>query len=99
MRAIDKFLPDEANRRLFPGFIAFCLAAVGVTLVFIAQAIDSLWISPWLALLGVIMALLGILGGFICIIYGYWSMLRSFWLSRRKKSVDSTSNKSQERTE
>jgi len=68
MSLIDKFLPNDANRRLFLGFIAFLVALVGVILGFTAAAIES----KLLGVVGYIITVIGVLGGFVFIGYRWY---------------------------
>lgn len=72
VHAPSKFLPDRNNRRLFPGFVAFCVAGVGVALGFIGQARS--W--RWLTLLAFPVVAVGVLGGLVFILRGWWQIYR-----------------------
>jgi hypothetical protein len=75
MRGLEKFLPNEANRRMFPGFIAFVVAGIGVALGFFASAISVRWLS----ILAFAITLIGVLGGFVFILHGWWRVGRGDW--------------------
>ncbi|GAB1266990.1 hypothetical protein NBRC116493_02430 [Aurantivibrio infirmus] len=63
----DKFLPDQNNKRMFPGFVVFCVVLIGVLLGFIA----SYFKFKFLFIISITMTLIGILCGFILIAYGW----------------------------
>jgi len=75
MGAFQKFLPNEMNRRMFPGFVAFCVAAVGAALGFIASAMSL----RWLGIAAVVLVGLGVAGGFVFILHGWWRIWRGDW--------------------
>jgi hypothetical protein len=75
MGILEKFLPSEAVRRIFPGFIAFCVAGIGVALGAVASAASV----PWLGILATAIVMLGVFGGFVFILYGWWRILRGDW--------------------
>ena len=66
--ALQRFLPNEANRRLFPGFVCFGIAAVGVALGFLGWAAEL----RWLALIAFLVTAAGVVGGFSWIAYVWW---------------------------
>jgi len=66
MSLINKFLPNDDNRRLFPGFVAFLVALGGVILGFTAAAIES----RLLGVVGYIITVIGVLGGVVFVGYG-----------------------------
>ena len=66
MNWLDRFLPDQANRSLAPGFFAFLIAALG----FVVNAIGWAVGMRWLALVGFILGAVGIGGGFIAVAIG-----------------------------
>lgn len=68
---LDKFLPNAANRWLFPGFVCFCVAGLGAALGFLAWLLEQ----RWLAFVGYIITASGVLGGFIFIAHRWWQML------------------------
>ena len=58
MAKLDTFLPNRESRLMFPGFIAFAIAAVGVALGFTSQ-----WLSvPWLDPVAFVITAIGVLG-------------------------------------
>lgn len=65
---LQKFLPNEAHRRLFPGFLCFCIGAFGVALGFGAWALE--W--RWLGYLAYGITTIGVFGGGCAILYGWW---------------------------
>lgn len=67
----SKFLPDENNKRLLPGFIAFCMAAVGVALGFLASQVNS---KP-LSIFSVCVVFVGVAGGFAFVMRGIFNIL------------------------
>ena len=64
----NTFLPNEANRRLFPGFVAFCVALGGVTLGFVA----SYFAIGWLSRIAFVITVVGVAGGFVFVAHGWW---------------------------
>jgi hypothetical protein len=75
VRGLDKFLPNDANRRMFPGFVAFCAAGAGVALGFIASATSL----RWLGVLAFAITALSVLAWFVFILHGWWRILRGDW--------------------
>jgi hypothetical protein len=75
MRSLEKFLPNEANRRMFPGFVALCLAGAGVALGFIASTLSL----RWLGIVALALAAMGVFGGFVFILHGWWRIFRGDW--------------------
>ena len=73
MSLINKFLPDEANRRLFPGFVAFLVALLGVILGFIASAIES----NVFGVVAYVITVIGVLGGLVFVGYGWFRTMFS----------------------
>jgi hypothetical protein len=69
---LKDFLPNANNQRLFPGFVAFCVAGLGVALGFIAFAMSI----RWLALLAFFITVLGVLSGFLFISRQWWRLFR-----------------------
>lgn len=67
---LERFLPNEPNRQLFPGFVCFCVAAVGVGLGFLASAL----VQPWLFIAALAITVVGVAGGFVFIAYRWWQM-------------------------
>jgi hypothetical protein len=72
MSTVNKFLPNKANRELLPGFVAFCIAAGGVGLGFLAAAISA----PLLGFVAIGVVALGVLAGFVFILRRWWNLLR-----------------------
>jgi hypothetical protein len=68
--ALESFLPNKANRQLFPGFVCFCVAAVGVGLGFLASAL----VQPWLFMVALAITVVGVAGGFVFITSRCWQM-------------------------
>ncbi len=79
MRGLSKFLPNEASRRMFPGFLAFCVAGAGTALGFIASAMSV----RWLGILAFNITGLGVFGGFVFILRGWWRLFRLEWRNTR----------------
>ena len=75
MRGLKKFLPNEANRRMFPGFVALCVAGTGVALGFIAYTLSL----PWLSTFAFALTAMGVFGGFVLILHGWWRIYRGDW--------------------
>jgi hypothetical protein len=71
-RALKAFLPNRLNKDMFPGFVCFCIAALGL----VAGALASHLHWKWLAVMSLVLMGSGILGGFCCILYGWFQMLR-----------------------
>ena len=62
--------PPDLMQRLGPlrfGLLAFCVAALGVLLGFVATLAQIRWLFP----IGFIMALVGVMGGFSAVIAGW----------------------------
>jgi hypothetical protein len=70
---LKRFLPNPENRRLFPGFVAFCVAAVGAALGFWAHYME--W--EQLGELAFLVTALGVIGGFIAIVVAVFRTLKS----------------------
>ena len=68
-----KFLPNEHNKRLFPGFVAFCIAFIGVMLGFVAShlKIETLFVAA------IVITFIGIFGGFVFIAHGWYVGLKA----------------------
>ena len=65
MPRMNSFLPNRANRRLFPGFVAFAVAAIGVALGFVAQ-----WLSvKWLGMVAFFVVAIGVVFGFGAVVW------------------------------
>ena len=81
MSILDKLRPeDEASRRLFPGLVAFAVAAIGAVLVFLSE-----WLSVrWLGAVGGIMVIVGVAGGFLFIAWGFITFPREIIKSLRE---------------
>ena len=81
MRFLKKFLPDQNNRALFPGFVAFCVAALGAALGFTANAISV----HWLSIVAFCVTALGVFGGAIFILHRWWLLFRAAIIKEEKK--------------
>ena len=68
MSFLKRFLPDQNNRALFLGFVAFCVAVLGAALGFTANAISV----HWLSIVAFCVTALGVFGGtfLFCIVGG-----------------------------
>ncbi len=71
----SKFLPNENNRRMFPGFVFLCIVAVGVALGFLSFAINM----RWLGFVGYGICVIGALGVGFWIIRGWWLIFTRRW--------------------
>lgn len=67
--AMQRLLPNEHNRRMFPGFICIVVAAVGVALGFTASALQVRALS----IAALIITVVGVAGGFLFVASGFWS--------------------------
>ena len=67
--AMQRFLPNERNRRMFPGFICFVVAAVGVALGFTASALQVRALS----IAALIITAAGVAGGVLFVASGFRS--------------------------
>ncbi len=72
--SFDTFLPNENNKRLLPGFIAFCVAVAGVSLGFVASSYEL----KYLGIISLILTITGIIGGIAFIIYNFTMALIRF---------------------
>jgi hypothetical protein len=68
---LAKFLPDEQNRKLFPAFIGFCIAAIGVIFGFIAANYSL----PILGLVAFALTAFGVLLGIAVILWRNFSLI------------------------
>jgi hypothetical protein len=71
-RAFNSFLPDQLNVQLLPGILSFCIAAIGVALGFVSQAMQ------WQAV-GVIayfITVFGVLSGIASVLHLWWQAFR-----------------------
>jgi uncharacterized membrane protein len=68
MSWLSKFLPDEHSRRLFPGFVAFCVGLLGVAMGFIATQFEI----ELLGKLGYMIVVFAVVWGFIFIVTGWF---------------------------
>lgn len=68
----NKFTPNENNKKMLPGFIAFCIAAIGAFLGFTASYFEI----PVLAFIAFGVVCVGVLLGFIFVIYGIFRQIK-----------------------
>jgi uncharacterized membrane protein YcjF (UPF0283 family) len=80
MSFLQKFLPDQNNRALFPGFVAFCVAVLGAALGFTANAFSV----HWLSVVAFCVTALGVFGGIYFILHGWWLFSRAA-VNRKEK--------------
>jgi hypothetical protein len=71
MPKLATFLPNDANRRLFPGFLALCVAASGAALELIAWSLSVRWLS----IVAVVVTIAGIVGVFFFIVHGWFRVI------------------------
>lgn len=76
---MSKFLPNVHNRRLFPTFACFCIAAIGVATGFIGAALEVRLVS----IAAFVITVVGVTGVFVCILYGWWAILTGRWPIQR----------------
>jgi hypothetical protein len=63
MTWLQRFLPDQVNRRLAQAFLAFCVAALGGVINVAGWLLEARWLS----VLGFWVAAAGVLLGFVAI--------------------------------
>ncbi len=69
MTWLQRFLPDQANRRLAPAFLAFCVAALGGLINVSGWLLKARWLSVlgfWVAATGVLLGFVAIAVGQVC---------------------------------
>lgn len=66
---MQRFLPNENNRRMFPGFVCFLIAAAGVAIGFAASALNL----HALGIAAFVITAVGVAGGFLFIAFGWLS--------------------------
>ncbi len=89
MSHFEKFLPNENNRRMFPGFLAFCIAAIGVALGFAASALSYRWLS----IVAFFITASGVFGGIVCVIRGQIAFFRGDWRKEHQAYLDGLKTK------
>jgi len=75
MSLLKSFLPDEANRRLFPAFVIFCIGCIGAAICVLASFLSIGWLYQIGFGIGFVSAL-------IFVGYVWWHIFRS---SRRRE--------------
>lgn len=92
MVKLDKFLPNRENRLMFPGCVAFAIAAVGVALVFTSQ-----WLSlPWLGPVAFVITAIGVLSGFTYVLTGFIFVPYTWWKAYRSRPKDTQTARDRE---
>ena len=81
MRFLKRFLPDQNNRALFLGFVAFCVAVLGAALGFTANAISV----HWLSIVAFCVTALGVFGGTFFILHRWWLLFRTAVIKEEKQ--------------
>lgn len=89
MGLLSKFLPDEHNRRLLPGFLAFCLAAIGALLGFVATEFEIAWLGK----LAFMIVAVAVVWGFIFVLTGWVKAIPEVLKAFSKNPVDHDSTK------
>jgi hypothetical protein len=71
-RAFNNFVPNQLNMQLLPGVLCFFVAAIGVALGFVSQAMQ------WhvVGVIAYFTTALGVLGGIVSVLYFWWQILR-----------------------
>ena len=72
MSYVGKFLPNDANKKLLVGFIAFVVAGFGAALEFFADAYSI----HWLGMIAFCVVALGVFSGFIFILIRWWKIFK-----------------------
>jgi len=69
---VRKFLPNDTNKKIFLGFIAFVVAGFGAGLGFFADAYSI----HWLGKIAFCIVALGVSSGFIFILIRWWKIFK-----------------------
>jgi hypothetical protein len=70
MSLFKSFLPDEANRRLFPAFILFCIGATGGAICLVASILSIRWLYN-------VGFGIGFCGSAAFVLYAWWHVFTS----------------------
>jgi hypothetical protein len=74
-RAFQAFLPDQRNKRLFPGLVFFFIAIIGATIAF--ATVDSP--LQWLRTVAFSITAFGVIGGAGYVFYGMLQVFLGRW--------------------
>ena len=86
---LERFLPNEINRWLFPMFISFCVAGFGVAMGFLSDYIEN----KELRIASFIITVLGVFVCFVVILFKLYSLTTKHGL----ESLNHECNKQNER--